>query len=149
VNGFDAALPFIIALGGGAGLGAGLKALVDTIIAVRAGVSAREGKRRSDIVQQRDEAIRDAVTERRRAAAADLRADDAIARADWAESNLAIARANEQKAREHAAELRLDLMTVRDHPMRRNELPEWPEMDETVPRAKLLEMLEQRRDKES
>ena len=47
----------IVALGGGAGLALLLRELVAVFAALRQGVSAREGKRRIDIVQQRDEAL--------------------------------------------------------------------------------------------
>lgn len=47
----------IVALGGGAGLALLLRELVAVFAALRQGVSAREGKRRTDIVQQRDEAL--------------------------------------------------------------------------------------------
>lgn len=136
---FENTLPLIIALGGGAGIGLGVKALVDTIIAVRAGVSAREGKRRTDIVQQRDEALAEIAVEHRRAMSAELRADEAVALADWAERNMQIARTNETRAREHASELRLLLMEKAK--LRRNELPDWPLMDETVPRSVLTALL--------
>lgn len=130
---FEPWLPYIVAIGGGTGIGAGLKALVDTILALRAGVSAREGKRRADIVQQRDEALRDVSVERRRASAEQIRAD-------WAVDNAEISRANEQRAREHAAELRNRLMD--ELHLTRDQLPPWPEMEKTIPRSKLIEQLE-------
>lgn len=135
----EEALPIIIALGGGAGMGAGLKALVDTVLAVRAGVSAREGKRKADIVQQRDEALEEAKAERLRANTEQARADVELRRADWAESNMKVARDNEQRAREHAAELRLLLMEKGG--MLRDELPHWPVMEDTVTRAQLNQLL--------
>lgn len=128
-------LPWVIALGGGTGLGAGLKALVDTIIALRAGVSAREGKRKADIVQQRDEALRDAVESDKRSDEERRRADAERARADWSEANMQIARANESRAREHAAEIRIQLMERGK--MTRGELPPWPRMDEPIPRSQM------------
>ena len=133
---WNAALPYVLALGGGTGLGAGLKALTDTILAVRSGVSAREGKRKMDIVQQRDEAEDDATAERKRANAE-------MVRADWCELNMRIARSNEQRVREHAAELRLALMGA--GALRRDQLPKWPDMEETVPRSRLIEALAEAR----
>lgn len=133
---WDDALPYIIALGGGTGLGAGLKALADTVLALRAGVSAREGQRRQDIVTQRDQALDALKAERRRA-------NEEAARSDWCELNMQVARANEQRAREHAADLRIRLM--QEAGVRRADLPEWPTMEETVPRAKLEELINQSR----
>lgn len=137
---WDAALPWIVALGGGTGIGAGITALINTIRAIRSGVSAREGKRRADIVQQRDEALLEADRQRERAQSFERRGDDAIARADWAEQNAVIAKRNEQRAREHAAELRLLLMEEQ-RALRRDELPKWPKMEDTVPRSELIRML--------
>lgn len=131
----EAWLPWVIALGGGTGLGAGLKALADTVLALRAGVSAREGKRKADIVQQRDEAIRDATEADRKAEEERRRADMERARADWCETNMQIARANESRAREHDAEIRLLLMERGK--MKRDELPSWPRMDDPVPRSEM------------
>ncbi|ROS62215.1 hypothetical protein EDF38_1318 [Frigoribacterium sp. PhB160] len=47
----------LVALGGGAGISLMLREIISVLATVRSGVSAREGKRRTDIVQQRDEAI--------------------------------------------------------------------------------------------
>lgn len=124
---FDDALPWIIAFGGGTGLGAGIKTLVDTVIAVRNGVSAREGKRKADIVQQRDEALEEAREER-------VRANFEMSRADWAEANMRVYGANAGRAREHAAELRVLLV---EHGVPRAELPPWPEMDLNIPRNQI------------
>lgn len=127
-------IPLIVALGGGTGIGLGIKALVDTVLAMRAGVNAREGKRRADIVQQRDEALT-------AAAAANTRADRYLAERDLADLNNQVHKANESRAREHAADLRVYVMEKFN--VRRDELPPWPTMDETIPRAKLLELLKQ------
>lgn len=132
---FEQAIPYIVALGGGAGIGAGLKAAFDAVLALRAGVSAREGKRRADIVGQRDAALALVDEYRRLIASADLRAERERVRADWAESNMQVERSNEQHAREHASELRSLLLEARDRPLRRDELPVWPVMEQTVPRA--------------
>lgn len=108
----------LAALGGGAGVSAVIQATGTVIAKIRRGVSPREGKRRVDIVQQRDEAL--------------TRLDRANERADWADANRQIAVANEQRAREHAAELRVQLIAAAS--ISRDELPEWPEMDATIPR---------------
>lgn len=121
---------WIVALGGGAGMAAGMKALVDTIAALRSGVSARESKRKGDLSKQRDAALEEARTER-------ARANQEQARADWAEKNAGIAKANEQRAREHAAELRIKLIELALIP--RDDLPAWPDMEEAVPRSKMLD----------
>lgn len=118
---WESALPWIIALGGGTGIGAGLTALVNTVRAIRGGVSAREGKRRLDIVAQRDQAIEEA----RRA---HLRADEYRAVSDIAERGRQVAVRNEQRAREHAADLRL--FVIERGGVRRDELPAWPDMEE-------------------
>lgn len=123
----------IAALGGGAGIGAALRAVAVVIGKLRAGVSPREGKRRVDIVQQRDEALRDLTRERDRADEQQHRADEAQARADWADENRQRAIANEQRAKEHAGELRVLLLERGG--LSREELPDWPDMDRTIPRA--------------
>lgn len=105
-------------LGGGAGISAMVTSLGTVIAKIRRGVSPREGKRRVDIVQQRDEAL--------------VRLDRAIERADWADANRQVAVSNEQRAREHAAELRVQLIGAAG--IARDDLPEWPEMDRTIPR---------------
>lgn len=108
----------LAALGGGAGISAVLQATGTVIAKIKRGVSPREGKRRVDIVQQRDEAL--------------ARLDRAQERADWADANRQIAVSNEQRAREHAAELRVQLIAAAG--ISRDELPEWPDMDRTIPR---------------
>lgn len=121
-------LPLIVALGGGTGIGAGLTAIVTTIKAIRSGVSVREGKRRADIVQQRDEAI-DAATK------ANRRADRYRDASDVAVEAASAAKRNEQRAREHAADLRV--MVMERYGIRRDELPDWPTMEDTLTRASL------------
>lgn len=105
-------------LGGGAGLSAVITSLGTVIAKVRRGVSPREGKRRVDIVQQRDEAL--------------ARLGQANERAEWADANRQVAVNNEQRAREHAAELRVKLIAAAG--ISRDELPDWPDMDRTIPR---------------
>lgn len=61
----------LVALGGGAGVSLMLREVISVLATVRSGVSAREGKRKTDIVQQRDEAIEKANAESARADAAD------------------------------------------------------------------------------
>lgn len=105
-------------LGGGAGLSAVITSLGTVIAKIRRGVSPREGKRRVDIVQQRDEAL--------------AKLDQANERAEWADANRQVAVTNEQRAREHAAELRVQLIAAAG--ISRDELPDWPDMDRTIPR---------------
>lgn len=121
---WENALPWIVALGGGTGIGAGLAALVSTVRAIRGGVSAREGKRRLDIITQRDEAIDEA----RRA---HHRADEYRLAVDVAERSRQVAVRNEQRAKEHAADLRLFVMERGG--VRRDDLPAWPVMEEHPP----------------
>jgi len=63
----------LVALGGGAGVALMLREFISVFATLRNGVSAREGKRRTDIVQQRDEALE-------AAALANERADDEAAK---------------------------------------------------------------------
>ena len=63
----------LVALGGGAGVALMLREFVSVFATIRSGVSAKEGKRKTDIVQQRDEAIE-------RARLADERADGEAAK---------------------------------------------------------------------
>jgi hypothetical protein len=128
---FDA-VTAVAALGGGAGVLALAQALVTVVRLIRRGVSVREGKRRVDIVQQRDEALQAAHRERQRADEQQDRADSEQRRADWAEANRQVAVQNEQRAREHAADLRVQLIEA-GRP--RDQIPEWPDMDRTIPRA--------------
>jgi len=86
----------LVALGGGAGVSLMLREVISVLATVRSGVSAREGKRKSDIVQQRDEAIA-------RAARAETRADEADARADDEA-------AKRRTVQEHASRLRRQLI---------------------------------------
>jgi hypothetical protein len=58
----------LVALGGGAGVALMLREFVSVFATIRSGVSAKEGKRKTDIVQQRDEALE-------RARVSDARAD--------------------------------------------------------------------------
>lgn len=111
-------------LGGGAGLSAVITSLGTVIAKVRRGVSPREGKRRIDIVQQRDEAL--------------ARLEQANERADWADANRQVAVSNEQRAREHAAELRVKLIAAAG--ISRDELPDWPDMDRTIPRDEFRQL---------
>lgn len=63
------------ALGGGAGIALLLRELISVVAALRNGVSAREGKRKADIVQQRDEALERATKAEAQTRAANARAD--------------------------------------------------------------------------
>lgn len=127
----EGAIPLLVALGGGAGIGAGLKALIDTLLALRAGVSAREGRRKADIAEQRDEALKRLEAERGKTTAALEVAHLERVRAEWATRMAQTAVRNSQRAREHAAELRILLMERAN--LTRAELPEWPKMEETEP----------------
>jgi len=98
----------IAALGGLTGLALLLKEFVSALGAVRSGVSAREGKRKSDIVQQRDEAIARAKSET-------ARADDELAK--------------RRVADEYAARLRLQLVKNGIDP------GDAPAVDRTIPKA--------------
>ncbi|WP_242089275.1 hypothetical protein [Curtobacterium sp. DN_7.5] len=133
-------VPSLAAVGGGAGVLALAQAIVTVVRLVRQGVSVREGKRRVDIVQQRDEALAAAIRERDRADEQQRRADVEQARADWAETNRQIAVENEQRAREHAADLRVRLIEAGQA---REDLPDWPDMDRTIPRAEFDRMRRQ------
>lgn len=110
---------FIIALGGAAGIGAGIKAIGDVVVMMRRGMKPTERGRRGDLAAQRDEALRKLVREERRAMIF--------------ESVAARAKRNESRAREHAAELRV--LLIERAGMRRDELPDWPEMepDDSLP----------------
>lgn len=57
----------IVALLGAGGIGAFVKDLFEVVFKLRSGVSARETKRRIDVVQQRDEAYARETQERDRA----------------------------------------------------------------------------------
>jgi hypothetical protein len=98
----------IAALGGLTGLALLVKELVSAMAAVRSGVSAREGKRKSDIVQQRDEAIARAERETERA-------DNELAKRRGAD--------------EYAARLRLQLVKNGIDP------GDAPAVDRTIPKA--------------
>jgi hypothetical protein len=131
----------VTALGGAAGIGAGFRALATTFRLMRRGVSAREGKRKVDLVQQRDEALHQVRIERSRVAKATESAERSAARADaeqtraeWAEENRQISIENEQRSREHAADLRVQLV---ERGVRREDLPVWPHMEDPVSRAEL------------
>jgi hypothetical protein len=50
-------VPLLVAVLGALGGGAGIKAVIDGLLKVRSGMSARENSRKIDIVQQRDAAI--------------------------------------------------------------------------------------------
>jgi hypothetical protein len=57
----DEFLPYIVALGGGAGVALVVREIVNVVTLVRKGVSATEGKRKNDIVAQRDTALQEAI----------------------------------------------------------------------------------------
>jgi hypothetical protein len=138
-------VPSLAAVGGGAGVLALAQAIVTVVRLIRRGVSVREGKRRVDIVQQRDEALQATHRERERADEQQARADVEQRRADWAEANRQVAVQNEQRAREHAADLRVRLIEAGQP---RERIPEWPDMDRTIPRAE-FERLRREQQRES
>lgn len=61
----DNLVPILVALLGAGGLGVFAREVADIVTKLKHGVSAREGKRRTDIVAQRDAAVLDADMERR------------------------------------------------------------------------------------
>jgi hypothetical protein len=105
----------IAALGGLTGLALLVKELVSAMAAVRSGVSAREGKRKSDIVQQRDEALARADRETSRADRESARADDEAVK--------------RRVADEYAARLRLQLVKNGIDP------GDAPVVERTIPKA--------------
>jgi hypothetical protein len=108
-----AALVTIIGVGGA---GAFIRDGVDALLKLRGGMSARESKRKIDIVQQRDEAMAREAAERERA---DREARDRGALA------------------EYAAALRVQLIEMG---VKRTELDKWPDLERTIPRTRLNEI---------
>lgn len=103
----------LVALGGGAGVALLLREVISIVAALRNGVSAREGKRRTDIVQQRDEALE-------RARLAEERADDE--------------RTKRLSYQEYAAALRRQLIVNGIRP------GDEPQIDQTIPRQQLEQL---------
>jgi Sec-independent protein translocase protein TatA len=102
----------LVAVLGAGGLGAFAREIADVVTKLRNGVSARESKRKNDIITQRDAA----VAERN---AANKRADAAEGRTDRE-------RENRRRMEVHAARLQRHLILVGEVP------DEWPEIDETT-----------------
>lgn len=76
----------LVALGGGAGVALIIREVLSVVAALRQGVSAKEGKRKTDIVQQRDEAIEEARKAKLARAEAETRADaESEKRRQWQE----------------------------------------------------------------
>jgi hypothetical protein len=108
----------IVAVVGAGGLGAFFRELISGISKISRGVSAKESKRKVDIVTQRDEALRREEFWRHKADASDR---------------------NRRKSDEYAAEMRLALInngvSIRD-------LPKRPVYEDTLSRAELNELLD-------
>lgn len=98
-------IPVLVAAIGAGGLSAFAREIVDVVTKVRNGVSARESKRKNDIIAQRDRAV--------------VRAEAAEARTD-----------REREARRlveaHAARLEIALIRAGGDP------PAWPDIDDTT-----------------
>ena len=99
-------LPYIVAAVGSGGLGLFLREIFDIITKLRNGVSARESKRKTDLVAQRDAADR-------RAFAAEQRAERETEK--------------RREIAEYAARLRLRLINTGA------DVAPWPEFDDTEP----------------
>ncbi len=103
-------VPLIVGLIGSGGLGAFFREIVAGLSKIAGGMSARESKRKVDIVQQRDEALE--------------RAEDA-----WAERDKEASK--RRRAQEYAARLRRLLIQNGIEP------PDEPVFERTVTRAQL------------
>lgn len=108
----------IVAVVGAGGLGAFFRELISGISKISRGVSAKESKRKVDIVSQRDEALRREEFWRHKADASDR---------------------NRRKSDEYAAQMRLALInngvTIQD-------LPKRPVYEDTLSRAELNQLLD-------
>jgi hypothetical protein len=116
VKNLDPAL--VIALLGAGGLGAFFKDIFEGLWKLRSGVSARETKRRIDVVQQLDEAYTRLEAERERA--------------ERAERNVSV-------LREYATDLRIQLRTAG---VARNEIQEQPELERTMDRNEVRRIID-------
>lgn len=103
----------IIALLGAGGLGAFVKDIIEGLWKLRRGVSAKETKRRIDVVQQRDEAMEREARERERA--------------DRAERNVG-------RLREYATILRIELL---EKHVAKQDLESWPDLEQTMPASQI------------
>jgi len=116
VKNIDPAL--VIALLGAGGLGAFVKDIFEGLWKLRSGVSARETKRRIDVVQQRDEAY--------------TRLEQERDRADRAERNVAA-------LREYVTDLRIQLRTAG---VQRNEIAPQPDLERTLDRNEVRRIID-------
>lgn len=107
----------IIAILGAGGLGAFFKDIIEGLWKLRRGVSARETKRRIDVVQQRDEAIERAEYERDRA--------------DRAERNVGA-------LREYATSLRIALL---EKHVPKGDIEAWPDLERTMPTHRISKII--------
>ena len=108
----------VIAFLGAGGLGAFFKDIFEGLWKLRSGVSARETKRRIDVVQQRDEAYTRLELERERA--------------DRAERNVAT-------LREYTTSLRIALLEAK---VPRTRIEPIPDLERTVPRHEVRKTLD-------
>lgn len=105
----------VAAVVGSGGIGAGFRDIVAGIRKTRRGMAAREPRRRRDVFKQRDDALDAIDIERDRA--------DKEAR-------------NAREMTEYAARLRLRMIQEHGADV---ELPDWPDLEETMPRLKYKE----------
>lgn len=73
----------VVAVVGGGGIGVAIREVVGVVTLARQGVSGKEDKRRSDIIAQRDHALKMQAEAEAGERAADERANRASARADY------------------------------------------------------------------
>lgn len=105
----------IVAVLGAGGVGAFFREIVSVIAKVREGVSAKESTRKTDLVAQRDQAL--------------AREADAEARADSEATK-------RRKTQEYASRLRRAWIEQGLTP------PDWPDIEDTTPAARLAELRE-------
>lgn len=108
----------VIALLGAGGLGAFFKDIFEGLWKLRSGVSARETKRRIDVVQQRDEAYTRLELERERA--------------DRAERNVAT-------LREYTTNLRIALLEAK---VPKEQIEQQPDLERTMPRSEARKVID-------
>lgn len=109
-------VPLVVAILGAGGIGAFFRDALIGLSKLRRGVSARETKRRIDIVQQRDEAID--------------RAYSANERAEMAERNVA-------SMREYTTDLRIRL---REQGVPFDQIPAAPDLERTMPADRIRQV---------
>lgn len=102
----DIPVALIVALIGTGGAGLFIREIVDVVLKVVLGISAKESKRKLDLVS---------------------RAEEAEDRADFADARADVAVRNQGTLREYAQGLRLDLMEAGGRT--RESLKPWPELE--------------------